>query len=169
VKELEKRRLRQQVGSIFSPSAPVTTEDLFAGRTRQLRILLDAVPTRGQHAIVYGERGVGKTSIGRVLTVILEIDGSGSVLAPYVNCDSTDTFDSIWRKAFIRVPVLTESTWPDMPAVAESSAAWGLPVDGQQRHFLRSPCHLVIFLTVTSRTPPIAYIPMPSFAELRVR
>jgi AAA ATPase domain len=107
--ETEKRKKRQQISKAFSPSAPIAVEGLFAGRTKQLQNLLDAVPQRGRHAIVFGERGVGKTSLAQVLTVILKIDTDGPVYAPYTSCDSTDSFDSIWRKIFADMPIPRES------------------------------------------------------------
>lgn len=54
----------------FSPSAPITRKDLFAGRTKQLMQLIDAVTEPGQHAVIYGERGVGKTSMAAVCVEI---------------------------------------------------------------------------------------------------
>ena len=44
---------------VFSPTAPIDERDLFAGRTDQIRKLIDAINQKGQHAIVFGERGVG--------------------------------------------------------------------------------------------------------------
>ena len=53
-------KLQAQVHLAFSPSAPIDSTDLFAGRTRQIERLLGAIFQRGQHAIIFGERGVGK-------------------------------------------------------------------------------------------------------------
>ncbi len=55
------------VNEAFSPGAPVQERDLFAGRIEQLRALVDSVQQRGRHAIVFGERGVGKTSLANIL------------------------------------------------------------------------------------------------------
>src|SRR5688572_21107995 len=104
--DTQKRSLRFQLSKAFSPSAPITLENLFAGRTKQLQTLMDAIPIRGRHAIVYGERGVGKTSLARVLRPILGIDEVVEV--PYVSCDSTDCFDSVWRKVFSEVSDVRE-------------------------------------------------------------
>ena len=50
----------------FSPSSPITEKELFAGRQEQLDRLSDVLSSRGQHALVYGDRGVGKTSLAKV-------------------------------------------------------------------------------------------------------
>jgi Cdc6-like AAA superfamily ATPase len=91
------------IGQAFSPSAPVGRQDLFAGRTRQMEDLVDAMFERGQHAVIFGERGVGKTSLS---TVMAQVFGSQrSKVAVRVNCDTTDTFDSIWRKVMDEILV----------------------------------------------------------------
>lgn len=85
-------------GRVFTPGAPIDERALFAGRIEQIRQVVDAVSQVGLHAVIYGERGVGKTSLANVLSEFLR-GTTGSVLAPRVNCDSSDTYDSLWRKA----------------------------------------------------------------------
>lgn len=85
---------------VFTPTSPIDEKSLFAGRNGQTRSIIDVINQKGQHAIVYGERGVGKTSLVNVLAAFL---GMPTVIAPRVNCDSTDTFASVWRKAFEQI------------------------------------------------------------------
>src|SRR5215216_5318327 len=85
---------------LFSPGAPIDEDALFAGRTAQIDLLVEAVLQRGQHAIIYGERGVGKTSIARTFSKRLITPTSG-LSAIQVNCDPGDTFTSLWKKVFI--------------------------------------------------------------------
>jgi predicted AAA+ superfamily ATPase len=54
-------------GEVFTPSATIDNQALFAGRVNQLNRIIGAVSQRGQHAILFGERGVGKTSLANVL------------------------------------------------------------------------------------------------------
>lgn len=86
-----------EVGSVFTPGAPVSEKDLFAGRLDQLDQVISAATQRGYHAILYGERGVGKTSLANIIANGLQ--ASGGWVVPRVNCDGTDTFSSLWRKA----------------------------------------------------------------------
>jgi transcriptional regulator with AAA-type ATPase domain len=58
-------------GKIFTPSAPIDDQALFAGRVNQLNRIIGAISQRGQHAILFGERGAGKTSLANVLLKIL--------------------------------------------------------------------------------------------------
>lgn len=93
-----------KVGEVFSPAAPVHRQDLFAGRHLQIEDLINAVFERGQHAAIFGERGVGKTSLATVITTVL--DALENKLVVKVNCDTTDTFDSLWRKAIDEMQIV---------------------------------------------------------------
>ncbi len=88
-----------RLGEVFTPAAPIDRLNLFAGRDQQRRAVLDAILQRGRHAVLFGERGVGKTSLASVLREYLE-DAGQSVIAPRVNCDVGDDYTAIWRKAF---------------------------------------------------------------------
>jgi len=58
----------------------------------------------GQHAIVYGERGVGKTSLGLVAAELLR---AANVLTAWATCDASDNFSSVWGKALGEIGVTT--------------------------------------------------------------
>ncbi|HYL31921.1 MAG TPA: ATP-binding protein [Stellaceae bacterium] len=87
-----------QAGSVFTPGAPINERDLFSGRIQQIQSILQAISQRGYHAVMFGERGVGKTSLSNVLAAFLGRVRQNYLL-PRVNCDSTDTFSSLWKKA----------------------------------------------------------------------
>ena len=64
VKQAEIVKVRMTLSSLaFNPSGPVSDKDLFAGRESQITDVLGAVGQSGQHVILFGERGVGKTSL----------------------------------------------------------------------------------------------------------
>ena len=77
----EKRRLALRAGTVFSPAAPIRARDVFAGRTDQVRRTVDAINQSGQHALIYGERGVGKTSLANVIAGFLESVGQTNIIA----------------------------------------------------------------------------------------
>ena len=52
---------------VFSPSSPVQSRDFFFGRFAQLKQVETAIREKGQHVVLYGERGVGKTSFSNIL------------------------------------------------------------------------------------------------------
>jgi Cdc6-like AAA superfamily ATPase len=84
---------------VFLPASPITTLDLFSGRISQVKKILEAIQQPGRHAVLYGDRGVGKTSLANVLGVMAGQNRQSAIPVGKVNCDGTDTFDSVWRKA----------------------------------------------------------------------
>jgi Cdc6-like AAA superfamily ATPase len=86
-----------RVGSVFTPGAPINEKDLFAGRTEQVDKIIDAVSQRGCHAILYGERGVGKTSLSNMIAAFLA--HRLAFVISRTNCDISDSFSSLWTKA----------------------------------------------------------------------
>src|SRR5580698_10483687 len=97
----EKITLRASIHQAFSESAPIESQDLFAGRTRQIEKALGAIFGRGQHAIIFGERGVGKTSLANLLYDLLVLSGkSSSYQRSRINCADSMGFDAIWNTAF---------------------------------------------------------------------
>ena len=86
-----------QTGSIFTPGAPIHEKDLFAGRSEQVEKIIDAISQRGCHAILYGERGVGKTSLSNMISAFLA--NRLSFVISRTNCDVSDSYSSLWTKA----------------------------------------------------------------------
>jgi Cdc6-like AAA superfamily ATPase len=96
------------VSRVFTPATPVSESALFAGRMNELRQVIDAINQRGRHAVIFGERGVGKTSLASVISSRLRLPGT-TVIAPRVNCDSSDTYISLWRKVFSQIDLLKKT------------------------------------------------------------
>lgn len=88
--------LVSKINRVFRPSAPINDRDLFAGRIRQMQELVDIVTSPGQHAVIYGERGVGKTSLAAVCQVVFT--RANNFISVKVNCDITDNFATVWGK-----------------------------------------------------------------------
>lgn len=91
--------LEGQVRQLFRPRAPIDDVALFAGRQSQANELIDVVYEDGAHAIIHGERGVGKTSL--VNTIRQRIFGPAKhTTVLRVACNPSDTFTSIWSNVF---------------------------------------------------------------------
>src|SRR5579884_2265724 len=103
-------RVRIQLQRVFSPSAPISKKELFAGRLNEVSRIIGAVSQTGQHAVIYGERGVGKTSLAstvRDFWTDVSADAETWIVAR-VNCHAEDTFSSIWMKIYDEVQILCE-------------------------------------------------------------
>jgi hypothetical protein len=94
----------RRVAEAFRPAAPIDRRDLFAGRGQEIADVFSIVSQPGQHAIVYGERGVGKTSLGLVAAELLR---GANILSAWATCDASDDFSSVWRKALGEIGVAT--------------------------------------------------------------
>jgi len=82
------------LNQVFSPTSPIKQKDFFFGRINQLNKIADAINESGQHAILYGERGVGKTSLANIMAT------SYTNLYPVkVTCNRQDNFFSLWESA----------------------------------------------------------------------
>jgi len=101
----EQIALEMKINATFSPAAPIDQRSLFAGRSQQIDEIVDAVTQRGQHAIIFGERGVGKTSLANILNDLFKPIWPRGLIVSKVNCDATDTYASIWKKVFGEIRV----------------------------------------------------------------
>lgn len=101
--------LNIQAAKAFQPRAPISSREFFAGRWEQLTTLADAVSQKGLHIIVFGERGVGKTSLSNIVEPLLQVmEERPGVKAPdrlvvKVNVNHGDTFSAAWTRVFEEV------------------------------------------------------------------
>ena len=99
-----KLELDTKLSETFSPATPIDRRDFFHGRNAIIRRLMDAANQRGQHAIIYGERGVGKTSLANVLEDFLSPFSSAKIIdSAKVNCSRESTYNQIWNSLFRQV------------------------------------------------------------------
>ena len=95
--------LMERIAASFSPSAPIDGR-AYSGRESQIGDVINACVQRGQHVVIFGERGAGKTSlantIGQMLRAKFAMPNCG-----IINCDQTTTFASLWRSIFSEIPI----------------------------------------------------------------
>ena len=87
------------LSQLFSPTAPILEAEMFSGRKEEMLKLIDAVFQRGQHAVVFGFRGVGKSSLINTFNVKIMPKAKTAIIFP-VQCMSDDDFYEIWARAF---------------------------------------------------------------------
>jgi len=95
ISQTEREDLAFNLGQVFRPTMPINREDLFSGRQAQVREVADAINQAGQHLILYGERGVGKTSLANMIMYRLQCPDR-FIMTPHVNCSSLRTQHDIW-------------------------------------------------------------------------
>jgi hypothetical protein len=77
---------------VFVPYAPVELVELFQGRQEIIRRVVREIDTPGRHVVLYGDRGVGKTSLAGLISFFANRSES---LTFYERCSSESRFDSI--------------------------------------------------------------------------
>ena len=96
MKESEKYSHIASVNESFTPGAPINSHDLFAGRRLQVDRVIGTIFQRGQHIVLFGERGVGKTSLANTLFDFLVLAGRSNYQLARVNCSVETTFENLW-------------------------------------------------------------------------
>ena len=80
--------------------------------------------------IIFGERGVGKTSLANVLSSF--VSPNINLLPTRINCDAGDNFETVWKKVFEEMHII--STKPGMGFNAPDQVKHFIPKD-----FFREP------------------------------
>jgi MoxR-like ATPase len=100
----ESRIIESTVRDIFTPHSPINRIEFFFGRQTEVQGLLEQLNTPGQHSLLYGERGVGKSSLANVaLQVLFSKLLHGKI--HLIRCDSSTTFESIVSKPLYDVDI----------------------------------------------------------------
>lgn len=106
-----------QLGQIFRPASPTEDRSMFKGRTEELRLVTNTLTQPGQHVVIYGERGVGKTSLSYMAREIFRVANAGMALVVRLGCSNDDSFETVWKKLTPRLRAEVDSK--DDPAVIE--------------------------------------------------
>ncbi len=91
---VEERKIASSgIRSIFTPHTPVNSLELFFGRTEEVKQIIAQINTPGQHSLLFGDRGVGKSSLANITSEL--IFGAGIVKGQLhkFRCDSSSTFE----------------------------------------------------------------------------
>lgn len=118
-------QLAFDAGRVFTPAVPVSEDALFAGRMDQIRRIVDVVNQRGQHVAIFGERGVGKTSLANIISSKLTAPGF-RILAPRINCDGRDDFAGLWSKVVSQLALIKGRRSAGFQ-VGENAEAFNIP------------------------------------------
>jgi archaellum biogenesis ATPase FlaH len=99
-------RRRIRLRNAFTPSHPVIDPSMFAGRTATLESMIRAVEDQRSHLIIYGERGVGKTSL---LHMLARAAREARYIVVYFSCGASSDFSETFRFAAADIPIIYHS------------------------------------------------------------
>jgi len=94
--------LRAECEQVFTPGTPIQESDLFAGRSEQIAKLTQRIRSPGSHAIIFGERGVGKSSLVNVFKFTADRNAA-RILYIRIAGVAKETASSLFMKIFKRM------------------------------------------------------------------
>ena len=105
----DERRLKESgVRDVFTPHTPINQENLFRGRIPEVQQILSTLNTPGQHVLLFGDRGVGKSSLANIASSkLINIAGKELVIK---RCSKSDSFTTIFENILIDLSILTKSS-----------------------------------------------------------
>lgn len=98
--------MRLKLRNAFTPSTPVSDRRRFAGRNAVLNSIIGALEEQRLHVIVYGDRGIGKTSL---LHVLGQAAREARYLVIYLSCSEVSEFDETFRAVAGEIPLIYHS------------------------------------------------------------
>jgi Cdc6-like AAA superfamily ATPase len=104
----------------YTPSQPITDREMFAGRKAIVTKVIRAIEDERLHAIIHGQRGIGKTSL---LHVLAQAAREARYLVVYVPCGATASFDEIFRAVASAIPVRFHEDYGPTSPEAERGAS----------------------------------------------
>lgn len=82
---------------VFLPFTPIKLVELFHGRRKEINRVTSALDLPGRHVVLFGDRGVGKTSLANL--ILFFANWKDDAIFTY-SCGAIDTFESIFDSVF---------------------------------------------------------------------
>jgi Cdc6-like AAA superfamily ATPase len=106
-------RRRLALRDALGASQPAVARETFAGRREAMRALINAIEEQRVHVVVYGERGIGKTSLAHVFA---ETAREARYHVIYASCGTAASFPEMFRAVVTRIPrIYHASVLPNSP------------------------------------------------------
>jgi len=86
------------IRNVFTPHQPINALDHFWGRKDEVRKIIETLDTPGLHFLLYGERGVGKSSLGNIV-INLIIEKLYKDCTFLRRCDKETTFEELFEES----------------------------------------------------------------------
>ena len=117
---VEQIRFRLRNG--FTPSRPVLDAEMFAGRRTLLTNLIRSIEDQQLHVVLFGARGVGKTS---TLHILRQIATDAHYVVRYASCGEQVHFDDMFRAVLDDIPLLYHADYEPTADEIEEGLTFG--------------------------------------------
>jgi Cdc6-like AAA superfamily ATPase len=111
---------RMKLRNAYTPSQPVFDRRMFAGRLGVLKAAIRSIEDQRLHLVIYGERGIGKTSLLHMLTSAAR---EARYIVVYSSCGAASNFDETFRAVAADIPLLFHSDYSPTTAEAEAGTS----------------------------------------------
>lgn len=112
--------IRAKLRHAFTPSQPVADRSMFAGRDDVLKTVIRAIEDQRLHVVLYGERGIGKTSLLHMLT---QAAAEARYIVVYSSCGANSTFEETFSAVAADIPLLFHSGFAPTTTEAEKGSS----------------------------------------------
>ena len=106
-----------RLGRAYPVSQPVSDLRQFAGRRELLSSVIRSIEERRMHVVLYGDRGIGKTSLLHIIALLAK---DARYLVRYSSCSATSDLDSTFRAIAEDIPLLYHEKGDPTSAQVES-------------------------------------------------
>ncbi|MFN5822231.1 MAG: AAA family ATPase [Novosphingobium sp.] len=101
----------------YPVSQPISDLRQFAGRRELLKGVIRSIEERRMHVVLYGDRGIGKTSLLHIIALLAK---DARYLVRYSSCSATSDLDSTFRAIAEDIPLLYHEKADPTSAQVES-------------------------------------------------
>lgn len=101
----------------YPVSQPVSDLRQFAGRRELLTSVIRSIEERRMHVVLYGDRGIGKTSLLHIIALLAK---DARYLVRYSSCSASSDLDSTFRAIAEDIPLLYHEKGDPTSAQVES-------------------------------------------------
>ncbi|GAA4770129.1 AAA family ATPase [Novosphingobium ginsenosidimutans] len=106
-----------RLGRAYPVSQPVSDLRQFAGRRELLTSVIRSIEERRMHVVLYGDRGIGKTSLLHIIALLAK---DARYLVRYSSCSASSDLDSTFRAIAEDIPLLYHEKGDPTSAQVES-------------------------------------------------
>lgn len=168
IQNLSCQEFYEKLSKVIRPSAPISSYEMLLGREKQIHEIEAALYADGRHVFIYGDRGVGKTSLAQTVAVKLQTHNDPI----FVGCKTGSTLCSIVNDILLKAKVsaepVPETTW------GASVSLMGTGLSAQQKktekpvvHEVNSVSSAVMALSgLSGKHSPVPHIVIDEFDQI---
>lgn len=88
----DEAHFKRHLQEYFNPAQPISQPDHLHGRSQKLKAIERALASPGKHVFIYGDRGIGKTSLAKTAAQLFNPDIRH---IPFIACEGSATVEAI--------------------------------------------------------------------------